>query len=355
MSTLAESIGTGPPDTQIHDALVAGVDVLGQQQTVDFVPYVRTVLPLDGYVFWLNAALLTPAQLAQHGLQSPDPVSVAGSLHYASIGHMVEDETIAVRRVDFTAETQITAFAEIAPDVMYVATWNAPLGSFRFTFSQRSTYYYQANLHHYVGDAVYPVFAAQLIDEITSLDERQVVSNSLPLWLAMVQQPLPPFVSQLAPLPTVPLYPAYFVPPNLQVPYGVVDIPPSSLRALASAAFRSPTNSRYQLVSERAVLTFYGLRNDDVMDFVDYSVDYSLNTGLFGIMNSPVVRDERRSQVELAALAQKKVVEYELSYHQQRARAVAQQFVNSAVISSIASSDDPIVPNPPPVYQPISV
>ena len=359
MSTLAESIGTGPPDTQIHDALVAGVDVLGQQQTVDFVPYVRTVLPLDGFVFWLNAALLTTVQLAQHGLQSPAPVTVAGSLHYASIGHMVEDETIAVRRVDFTAETQVTALAEIAPDVMYVATWNAPLGSFKFTFSQRSTYYQQANVHHYVGDAVYPVFEAQLIDDISAFDQRQVVSNSLPLWLQMVQSV--PYVSQVTPIvglsraAPLALYPAYFVPPNLPAPYGVVDIPPNSLRPLAMAPFRSSDNSRYQSVTERATLTFYGLRNDEVMDFLDYSLDYSLNTGIFGIMNSPVPRDERRSQIELATLAQKKVVEYEVSYHQRRARDVAQQFIQAALIGNIYPSDGPIVPNPPPVYQPITV
>jgi hypothetical protein len=66
MATLAEALET-PNPSQIHDALAAGVDVLSGQQTVSFVPYVRTVLPIDGYVFWLNAALLSADQLSQVG------------------------------------------------------------------------------------------------------------------------------------------------------------------------------------------------------------------------------------------------------------------------------------------------
>lgn len=343
MTTLSEALGGDPTGAgPIHDALVAGVDVLGQQQTVDFVPYVRTVLPIDGFVFWLNARLLSPVQLAQHGLQSADPVSVPGSLHFASIGSMVEDETIAIRRVDFTAESQITAFAEIAPDVLYVGSWPTPLGTFKFTFSQRLTFYQQASIFHYVGDAVYPVFEAQLIDDIDAFDQRQVVSNSLPLWLAMMQAvPFPSLVTS-----DVTLYPAYFVPPNLPAPYGVVDVVPSSTRALQAFALRGPDSSRAQLVSERVRLTFYGLRNEEVMDFVDYATDYSMNVGTFGIMNMPIVQDDRRSQAELATLAQKKLVEFEISYYQSRARDIAQQLIEAAV-PAFYPSDHPIVPEPP--------
>ena len=260
MSILSESLSDiTQGGSQIHDALVQGVDTLGQNQTVDFVPYVRTVLPIDGFIFWLNASLLSPAQLAQHGLNSADPVSVPGSLHYASIGHMVEDETIAIRRVDFTAETQITAFAEIAPDVMYVGSFGTQYGSFRFTFSQRGTYYVQANIHHYVGDAVYPAFETQLIDDLSGFSQRQIVSNSLPLWLQMVTNPVP-YASTFS--PGIVLYPAFFVPPNLAPPYASIEIPSSSTRALQSAAWRSPDNSRFQLVTERCRLVFYGLRNE---------------------------------------------------------------------------------------------
>src|SRR5271166_3370646 len=216
MATIQESLPTRP----IHDALVAGVDTLSQDQTVSFTPYVRTVLPLDGYVFWLNANLLSAAQLAQHGLSSADPVVVAGSLHYASVGTQLEDETIVVRSVDFTAETQITAFAEIAPDVLYVGFWDTPLGGFNFTFSRRNSFYIQASIYHYVGDAIYPAFEAQLIDDLSAFDQSQVVSNSLPIWLSMftnIPYPLDVTVS-------LPIYPAFLVPDNLVPAYVAVEV-----------------------------------------------------------------------------------------------------------------------------------
>lgn len=344
MPTLAESLSE-PLSTPIHDALAAGVDVLGQNQQVEFWPYVRVVLPVDGFVFWLRADLLTPTQLAQHGLQTPLGVQVDGSLHYASIGHQVEDEVIAIRRVDFTAETQITALAEIAPDVMYVAEWTTSMGSFKFTFSQRSTYYQQADIHHYVGDAVYPAFAGQLIDDVAGFDQRQVVSNSLPFWLSM-------FSSQPFPSPigcSFPIYPAFLLPPNLTPPYIATEI--SGTRALQSVARIGSTGSRSQLCSERVRLIAYGMRNDDALTVLDYSLSYMENTDFMGLMNMPVVVDEHRPQVELAALAQKKVIEYEVSYNQSVSRAIALQVIKKAspALVQFYLSGSPIRPRPVPI------
>ena len=58
-----------PISTPVHDALVAGVDVLAGPQEITFTPYVRIVLPIDGFVFYVNAALATPAVLATAGLE----------------------------------------------------------------------------------------------------------------------------------------------------------------------------------------------------------------------------------------------------------------------------------------------
>ena len=349
MPTLAEALAESPVGpTQIHDALVAGLDVLSQSQTVDFTPYVRTVLPIDGFVFWLRADLLPAATLAANGLPSSGVVSVPGSLHYATTGHMVEDETIAIRKVDFAAQQQITAFAEIAPTVMYVARWTTPLGSFRFTFSARGTYYQQADIHHYVGDAIYPVFEKQLIDDISQFDERQIVSNSLPFWLQL--QYRIPYVSLIT--FNVDLYPAYLVPPNLVPPYGTVDIIPQTTRAVAAAPWRGQRNQRAQLCAERARITLYGLRNDEVMDWVDYVYDYVTNVGSFGITNMPVVVDDRRGQVELAALAQKKYIDFEVSYLQNRARDVAVQVIQTALLADVFGGDVPFLRQPDRIIEP---
>lgn len=314
----------------IHPALAAGIDVLGQTETVTFYPYCRTVLPLDGFVFWLRADLLTAQQLAVHGLTSPESVTVTGSLHYSSVGSQMEDETIVVRSVDFTAESPVAAFGAIAPDVMYVATWATSLGDFRFCFSRRSSYYQQAKIFHYVGDAIYPAFAAQLIDDISEFDQRRVISNSLPLWLSMMVS-IPPGI-WVSP-PNIPFYPAYLVPDNLLPAYGVVSVPENGTRALASAPVWDNRGSGSQLCVDRATVTLYGLRNDDAWDFRDYVLQYALVTGAFGIMNIPTIRDDRRRQVEIVALAQKKYIEFEVCYTQHRARDVARQMIQQALVS----------------------
>ena len=65
-----QDIWNEPENTPIHDALQAGVEVLSEDQQVTFVPYVKMILPIDGFVTWVSASLLTPTQLAQRGLQS---------------------------------------------------------------------------------------------------------------------------------------------------------------------------------------------------------------------------------------------------------------------------------------------
>ena len=358
MPTISESFGQQPSNPVtgsggIHDALVAGVDVLGQREQVSFIPYIRTVLPLDGQVFWLNANLLTAVQLAAHGLPSAAPVNVTGSLHYSTTAVQVADETIAVKSVDFTSEVEVEAFGALDNDTMYIGTWETPLGPFQFTFSRRNPFYVQAGIHHYVGDAIYPAFVAQLIDSVDQFDQRQVVSNSLPLWLAMIQSPY--IFSDLSP-PISVLYPAFLVPDNLIPAYGVIDIVPSSTRALQAFAWRDRNSSRWQLTAERVRLTTYGLRNDEVMDLLDYTFDYCRNVGTFGLMSTPIVRDEQRPQIELAALAQKKTIEFEISYSQYSARNIARQFIKNTVVSVTGSDQVLLLPSDPlfPILSPIN-
>ena len=75
----------------------------------------------------------------------------------------------------------------------------------------------------------------------------------------------------------------------------------------------------------------FGLRNFNALDFQDYVNRFSLQTDLLGIMNSPIVQDGKQWQTEISALAQKKVIEYEVSYNQERIRSVALQYIKSCI------------------------
>lgn len=341
MPSLSEILGSQPVGNQfstpLHDALASGTATLSGNEEVLFVPYVRRVLPIDGWVFWVNATLLTPTQLSTTGLHSPGPIAVQGSLHYASVGSQADDENIIVRKVDFTSMTALPALAEIAPDVLYVATWKSataadgtPLGPFRFTFSNRNAFYEEAGISHYVGDAVYPVFDQMLIESWQDFDTRQVVSNSLPIWLAMsTDVPFP----ALTPV-SIQMFPAFLVADNQPAPYGAVEIPPGSLRALQPTPYLASDGSHWQLVQERVRFSLYGLRNDEALALQDYIIQYSVLTDLFGLADMPTVRDEHRAQVELAVLAQRKVIEFTCNYYQTSARRLARQLIESAGLAT---------------------
>lgn len=338
MAFASEYVGPNPPITSpIHDALEAGVEVLSGQQTVPFTPYVRTILPLDGFTFWLNANLLSAVQLGQHGLASADPVVITGSLHYASQAVQKADETIVVRRVDFTAEEGLAFLAAAAPTVLYVGRWQTELGPFAFAFSRRSSFYQEAGQWHLIGDAVYPAFEAQLIDGIDNFSQRQVVSNSLPIWLSLPT--LVPFPSPL-PAPRFPIYPAFLVSDNLVPPYAAVNIPEDGTRALQPTPLYDANYNRWQLAADRVRVTLYGLRNDEATGFFDY-VEWIFEVGTaMGLMNAPVIRDGQRTQPELTALAMQKLIDYEVSYYQFTAREIARQLITS-VVPAYAFSSDP--------------
>jgi hypothetical protein len=324
-----------PENTPIHDAIMAGVDVLDQAATVSFTPYVKMILPIDGFVTWVNASLLTPAQLAQYGVQDPTAIEVDGSLHYASIGVQREDETFVIRQMDFTSGEPVPAFETLGPDVLYVGTVNTGLGPFQFTFSKRNSFYRAANIYHYVGDAVYPVFQKLLIDRLEDFDQRQVVSNSLPIWLLLLSGSCP-YPSPIT--VAFPAYPAMLVRENSPPPYVSIEVEETP-RLIQEVPLRSRNNSVSQLVVDRVSLITYGLRNQDIMDLRDYVLDYSFVTGVIGIVDAPVVSDVRRGQVELGALAFKKRVNLSVSYHQQAARDVAQQLILHAAFGLTLNSN----------------
>lgn len=345
--SLSEIIGPLPIAPQdnnspLHAALADGTAQLSGNQEVSFTPYCRVILPVDGWVFWLNANLLTPQQLSQHGLQTADPIQVQGSLHYASAGVQEEDQSIVVRKVDFSAMAPIPALAAIAPTVLYVASWDvSPIGSFRFTFSSRGLFYQQANEYHYSGDAVYPVFDQMLIDSVDQFSQRPVVSNSLPIWLQLFGGYSVPFPAPIT--SDIQVFPAWLVPANQPAPYAAVEIPPAGSSMLALAPhFHSAFLSQDNLIREHVRFTLYGLRNDQALDFQAYLYWCAELNDMFGLMEPAHVVDEHRPQVELTVLAQKKTVEMTVSYYQRRARDVARQLIKDVVVNYVPNLYPPV-------------
>ncbi|MDN7744722.1 hypothetical protein QZM78_11760 [Burkholderia multivorans] len=313
---LIDEAAAAPGD--LAAALEAGVEQLSRNQSVTFQQYTKSTLPTDGYVFWVATG--TAQQFS-------------GSLHILTDRRQEEDQTIAANKLLFTAEQEISQLNTIAPGTMWIGTWQVDGTTLQVAFAETGLNYQQAGLWHYRGFAVYPALASQLVASAADLPVEPIVSNSLPIWLS------------LASLAGAPVYPSFLVPDNVEPPYVTAHIepvetvaiqafptyawpgaptPPTALQQMASA----------QLMRDNVRLTMYGFTNQRAIQFYAALIDYSLNTDDFGFCNSPAIRDEKRTQVEIAALAMKKTLTILASYYQGTADAIARRLILSASITT---------------------
>ena len=341
MPTVAENATSS--QTQMAATLATGVDTLSFSQSITFNKYIRVMLPLDGFVFWVNAAIVGSEALATATrfnrmssdfdavVTAPATLTIPGSLHYATTREQEEEKSYSRNEITFTAEAPVNDFNQSGPAVLFIGEFEGT----RFAFSSRGSYYVQAGLHHYTGTAVYSVIADQLIDSVDQLNLNElVVSNSMPIWLGLDRQtPYPG-----SPLIDVPIFPAKMVPFNFAPPFATVLIHPDSTQVMASSPLVGQDSSRWQLAKERVVVTMYGMRNADALDFVQSVCAFSLNTELIGIMNMPTVRDDRQQQTELGVLAIRKSVEFEINYLQGRVLDVARALITKAIIPSYTTN-----------------
>jgi len=326
MASVAETAGA---KTQLGAGLAEGVNTLSLNQTITFTLYVKLILPLDGYVFWVNAALLTDSALYnaaqfnrlefdQFGDSLPARQLVAqGSLHYATEMHQIDDRTTAYNHMIFTSLQPIQDFNLINPNLIYVATNSDGI---KFAFSRRENFYKQADLYHYRGDALYSVMDTQLIDSMTGFDTTSpIVSNSLPIWLSLNQ--------------FFPMYPSYLVGQNIAPPYASVDISPSDTYAIQAFPLLDKNSNPNQLTHDKVKITIYGIRNQEALNFAQYVFDYSLNTDNIGVQNMPIVQDEKMTQPEFGIIAMKKSITFDVSYYQTTVNDIARKLIESAFIN----------------------
>ncbi|ATF87568.1 hypothetical protein [Burkholderia gladioli] len=313
---LIDEAGAAPGD--LAAALQTGLEQLSRQQSVTFQQYTKSTLPTDGYVFWVASG--TAQQFK-------------GSLHILTDRRQDEDQTIAANKMIFTAEEEISQLNAISPGSMWVGTWQTDETTLQVAFAETGSNYQQAGLWHYRGFAVYPALASQLVESAADLPVEPIVSNSLPIWLSVTG------------LASAPIYPSFLVPDNVQPPYVTAHIEPSETIALQPfptyqwpGTPSPPTTlqpmASTQLMRDNVRLTLYGFTNQQAIQFYSALIDYSMNTDNFGFCNSPAIRDEKRTQVEIAAIAMKKTLTILASYYQGTADAIARRLILSASITT---------------------
>lgn len=302
---------SGSPNAGMGAALRAGVAQLSERQPFTFTLYKRLILPADGFVFYAPAASVTPPIVGH-----PFTFTTLGSLHLSQTTIQDVAEAYARQDVVFTTETQVIQFEELPPnDLLYVFV--LPNGSLAAFNGQRKRYD-PAAIWHYTGRALLPYEASQFIANPADVPADAVVSNSLPFWLAMSTDALP-------------VYPSFLVPQNAIPPYVAADI--GDTEGIGSSPLYGPNFSQTQLAMETVRFTFYGVRNNGVLDFQRALLQNSLDGNNYGVMNIPVPVDGKKPQSEFGIIAQQKMMDLQVNYYQARARNEARKLIESAFIT----------------------
>lgn len=327
MATVSETIGA---PQELASGLQLGTTTISANQTLVFTLYKRLVLPIDGYVFWINASSLKKKSAAYDlsaydttPLNAPKPKAIApqtfnqlGSLHYSQEIYQEEDSTYTKQTALFTSINQVVEFAALAPNELYIT--KLPNGT-RIAFNGQQGRYTQAGLWHYNGSALYSTEATQVIETPQQLSSLQIVSNSLPIWLAMSTVNLP-------------IYPSYLSALNIFPPYVTADI--TGTQAIGQSPSYGKLSSQSQLVTEQVKFTIYGTNNDAALDFQTMLLNNSLpDDSAYGIMNMPVPVDDKKVQSEFQIIAQKKTMIVQVNYYQNRTRNIARQLIEHAGIT----------------------
>lgn len=303
LDEIAENTGS-----QLSSVLHSAVETISSSQQITFRLYVRKVLPLDGFVYWVNAAILTEPEQAKVGL--PLTRIISGSLHRQVVTEQSESATGAINNIIFTPLEQADDLNTVNPDAVYFGEYDGT----QFAFSRMESRYTQAGIYHYRGTAILPTMRTQIIEKAEDISDEQILSNSIPIWLSLNQ-----FAT---------VYPSFLSPSNLRPPYIVADV-----RATSPLQSAPHYDVRCQHVADQVRLTLYGLTNAQALQFVDYVISTALEDEEFGITNVPVVIDGKRSQVEMGVLARQKFVDFDINYYQATALDVAHQLIKKAIIN----------------------
>ena len=225
---------------------------------------------------------------------------------------------------------------------MWIGAWPVDAGqTLQVAFAQRGPLYLEAGIWHYSGYAVFPPLSTQIVSSAASLPSGLIVSNSLPIWLALDT--------------FAPVFPSFLSPDNISPPYIIAHIVPESTAALGAFPEVGPWPGKtipdsgsaplhqlgaWNLVRDEVRLTLYGFTNTMAVQYLQSVIEASVSGApdggpLFGFANSPAIIDAKRTQPEIAALAQKKQITILANYYQGDADAIARRLILSASIGSI--------------------
>jgi len=300
MTTVAQALLGKDP---LEAALAEGIESISQDFELTFTLYNRVVLPLDGLVFWVATA--TTEQ-------------VYGAFHFAI--NTQQDEACTEGVVDsvFTTQMEIDDLIASGP----TTKWIASIDGLLIAFTKTTKFFQPANTYHYVGRALLPTEASQVVTTAPNV-HLLIASNSLPAFI-LLNTYTPPYSSPYIPTALPTIYPSYLVPANTKPPYATVHIERSE--PLAPIPLLDANSNPYQLTSDDVKITMFGLSNNQAALLRDAIVQFSQDQEVIGLQGDiGAIRDERAPQSDFLIIAQKKTLSFRVAYTQNAVIAFARK------------------------------
>lgn len=276
-----------------------GLKVLSGQQSISFTRYARTIIPADGFVYWMNTGSSFMAK---------------GSFHYSTDNEQNDTQTVGKNSVVFTTTEAIDDFNVVGDSTLYIGT----IDNIQFAFTQRGKLYKAANLYHYTGHSINPIMRSQIIDNILTFDNSTICNDSLPIFMSMNH--------------LCPVYPAFRVDQNIRPPYAVIDVKDSV--PLQQMATEDMMSNRAQWIKDTVKVTLFGMNSNLALDYIWYMTAAALADGAaFGIMNAPVAKKIDIPQSDINVTANAKEIIFDVNYYQNRTLNIAKFLIEQAFIS----------------------
>ncbi|MCU5774722.1 hypothetical protein N5923_21780 [Erwiniaceae bacterium BAC15a-03b] len=300
----------GNTGNQLASLLQSAVETLSSSQQITFRLYIKQVLPLDGFVRWVNAAIINRDVLKRLNINTPFTMTLNGSLHRQVFAEQADTTSRTVNSLIFTPTEQIDDFNVQTSD----ALWLGEFAGTQFAFAPVDSRYSQAGGVHYRGTAILPTMCRQIINDADDISDELVLSNSMPIWLSLNQ--------------FAPVYPSFHNLNDLEPPCIVADV--SETQPLQTAPY---VPGRWQHAQDRVRITLYGLNNSVALEYLDYVVHAALEDEHFGITNLPVITDSTSNQAENTVLAKRKCIDFDANYYQSAARDISRQLIKQVIFN----------------------
>lgn len=303
--------------TIFNDSLLASPYL----EQITFNRYIRLVLPVDGFIFWVKQSLINPLSPSLNGIalnELPDlttiddTIVIDGLFHYSTQNQQDNSQIYAKNSVLFTSSKKLDDFNELGESELLIGS----IDGIQFAFNNSGNYYQKAGVWCYQGEAINPVMRSQIIDDVGQFSAQKICNDSLPLFMSRSLY--------------APIFPAFRGLQNLRPPYLSVDVLETKpYQQLAS----EETSERRQFCLDTVKVTCYGLNNNQVLDYIRYMVNEGVKNIDFGINNAPVAKKIDIPQSELNVTANAKEITFEVNYYQTRATEIAQKLIESALSS----------------------